>query len=155
MTAERAVPPVAAAPLRLTGRGAVLGMFAVCLSGILVSGWLGWGPLTGGAFVLGCGLAAGWTRPSDLLTVAVSPPAIFLGALILAKALTSSGGVLLSTTEGTLIALSNTAPWLLAGTALSLIVTCARGLPDNIRAIGAGLRGDPQRKPDRPPGAEG
>ena len=81
--------------------------------------------------------------------MAVSPPAIFLAALILVKALTLSGG-LLSVAEGILITLSNTAPWLLAGTALSLAITYWRGLPENIRAISQGLRGDPQRK--SPPG---
>jgi hypothetical protein len=127
-------------------------MFALCFSGLLASGWLGWGPLSGGAFVLACGLAAGWTQRGSLLTVAVSPPAIFLVAVIMVKALTASGGLLLSTTEGTLITLSNTAPWLLAGTALSLLITIRRGLAANIRALTQALRGDPPGSPGRPPG---
>ncbi len=117
--------------------------------GLIASDWLGWGPLSGGAFVVACVLAAGWTQRGDLLTVAVSPPALFLVAVICGKALMSSGGVLLSTTEGTLITLANTAPWLLAGTALSLGIAFSRGLWGNVRALGKELRGDPLGKSAR------
>ena len=41
---------------------------------------LGWGLLTGGTFLVACVLAAAFTQSSDLLTVAVSPPALFLAA---------------------------------------------------------------------------
>ena len=149
-------PSRAPAGLRLTGRGALLGIFALCLLGILAAGWLGWGLLTGGAFIAACVLAAALTQSSDLLTVVISPPALFLVAVICAKALTSSGNLLLSTAAGTLITLANSAPWLLAGTALSLIITFSRGLRHNIVALSRELDGPspgaPGRSPDTGPG---
>ena len=94
-------------------------------------------------------LAAALTQSSDLLTVAVSPPALFLAAVIAWKALTSSGNLILSTAAGTLITLANSAPWLLAGTALSLIITFSRGLRQNITALSSEL----ERRFGRQPGA--
>jgi hypothetical protein len=127
----------------LTGRGAVVVVFAVCLLGVITSDWLGWGLLTGGSFVAACALAAARTQRGDLLTVAVVPPALFLVAVVCGKALTSSGGLLLSTAEGTIITLSNTAPWLIAGTALNLIIGFSRGLWGNVRALSEELHRDP------------
>lgn len=137
------------APVRLTGRGAVLGMFVLCFLGILAADRLGLGLLTGGTFVVACVLAAALTQSSDLLTVAVSPPALFLVAAICGKALTSSGNLLLSTAAGTLITLANSAPWLLAGTALSLIITFSRGLRRNITALSNELSGTSVSLPPR------
>lgn len=131
------------AGLRLTGRGALVVMFALFFLGLVFSDLLGWGLLTGGAFVAGCVLAAARTQRSDLLSVAVSPPALFLAAVICGKALTSSGGLLLSTTEGTLITLANTAPWLIVGTILGLAVAFSRGLWGNIRTLSEELHSDP------------
>jgi hypothetical protein len=141
-----AAAPTASAGIRLTGRGAMLGIFVVCFFGLVISDWLHWGMTTGGAFVVATGVAAARTQRTDLLTVAVSPPALFLAAVVCGKALLSSGSVLLSTTEGTLITLANTAPWLIAGTLLSLIIAFSRGLWDNVRVLGKELRGDPTRK---------
>jgi hypothetical protein len=137
------------AGMRLTGRGAVLGIFALCFLGILAADRLGWGLLTGGTFVVACVLAAALTQSSDLLTVAVSPPALFLIAVIFGKALTSSGNLILSTAAGTLITLANSAPWLLAGTALSLIIMFSRGLRQNIAALSSELSGAPAVSPAR------
>jgi hypothetical protein len=137
------------ARVRLTGRGAVLGMFVLCFLGILAADRLGWGLLTGGTFVVACVLAAALTQSSDLLTVAVTPPAVFLVAAICGKVLTSSGNLVLSTAAGTLITLANSAPWLLAGTALSLIITFSRGLRRNIAALSNELSGAPVSLPAR------
>ena len=145
-TAASAKSAWAWAGVRLTGRGAMLGIFVVCLFGLIVSDWLHWGVMTGGAFVVASGVAAARTQRTDLLTIAVSPPALFLAAVVCGKALLSSGSVLLSTTEGTLITLANTAPWLITGTLLSLGIGFSRGLWGNIRALGQDLRGDPTRK---------
>ncbi len=120
--------------LRLTGRGAMLGIFVLCFLGLLASDRLGWGPLTGGTFVVASVLAAALTQRTDLLTVTVSPPALFFGAVVCGKALTSSGG-LLSIGLGILITLANCAPWLLGGTALSLVITFSRGLRSNVTAL--------------------
>jgi hypothetical protein len=138
----------APAGVRLTGRGAVLGIFVLCFLGLLAADRLGWGLLTGGTFVVACVLAAALTQSSDLLTVAVSPPALFLVAVVLGKALTSSGN-LLSAAAGTLITLANSAPWLLAGTALSLIIMFSRGLRQNITALSNELSGASAVSPAR------
>jgi hypothetical protein len=128
----------------------MLGVFAVCFLGLVISDWLHWGFLTGGAFVAASVLAAVRTKRTDLLPVAVSPPALFLAAVVCAKALVSPGSLLLSTTEGTLITLANTAPWLIVGTVANLIVAFSRGLWGNVRALGKDLMGDPIRKQSQP-----
>ena len=131
--------------VRLTGRGALVVVFALCLLGLAVSGWLHWGILTGVVFVAASCLAAARTQRSDLLVVAVSTPGLFLIAAICTKALGSAGSVL-STLEGTLITLANTAPWLIGGTLLSLIIAFSRGMWDNVRTLRKDLRGDPIRR---------
>jgi hypothetical protein len=151
--AAGAAQPSVSGRVRLTGRGALLAMFVLCFLGLLASGWLGWGPLAGGTFVAASALAAARTQRSDLLTVTVSPPALFCAAVICVKALTSSGNMLLSAGTGTLITLANTAPWLLAGTALSLIIAFSRGLRGTAAALGRELHGLPPalaRRPDHP-----
>jgi hypothetical protein len=132
----------------------MLGIFVVCFVGLVISDWLHWGVLTGGAFVAASCAAAARTKRTDLLPIAVSPPALFLAAVVCGKALLSSGSVL-STAEGTLITLANTAPWLIAGTLLSLIIAFSRGLWGNVRVLSQDLRGDPIRKTSSsgPPGA--
>ncbi|HEY3957837.1 MAG TPA: DUF6542 domain-containing protein [Streptosporangiaceae bacterium] len=140
-----AAEPGRPAGVRLTGRGALIVVFALCLVGLAVSGWLHWGIMTGLVFVAASVLAAARTQRSDLLVVAVTPPALFLIAVICVKALGSAGDVL-STLEGTLITLANTAPWLIIGTVLSLIVAFSRGMWDNIRTLRKDLRGDPIRR---------
>ena len=125
---------------RLTGRGALLGMFVLSFLGILVSSWLHWSPLAGGSFVLGCAAAARWTKSRDLLSVVVSPPVLFFCALLSVKALTSTGNMLVSIAEGTTLTLASVAPWLFAGVAVSLIIACFRGLPRCIRDLRRDLR---------------
>ncbi len=127
----------------MTGRGAILGLAALSFVGMLASEWLRWGPLADGSFIIGCVLAGRYTKSSDLLPVVVSPPVIFLGAVICAKALTSSGAV--SALEGTLVTLGNTALWLVAGTVLTIGIALFRGLPGNIRDLRQALRADPER----------
>jgi hypothetical protein len=138
--------------LRLTGRGAVATILVLSFLGLLAAGWLGWGVLSGGAFAAACVLTAARTRRTDLLTVAVSPPALFLVAVVCDKALVSPGNVLLSGTEGTLITLSDTAPWLIAGTALSLAIAFSRGLWENVRVLRQELRFHPATTAGRPGG---
>jgi hypothetical protein len=110
-------------------------MFVVFFLGLLLASWLHWSPLAGGSFVLGCGAAARWTKPRDLLSVVVSPPALFLIALLGVKALTATGNVLISVAEGTVLTLADIAPWLFAGVAVSLIIAFFRGLPQCIRDL--------------------
>ena len=60
--------------IRLTGRGALLGMLAVFALGLLGSSWLGWGVLAGAFFVAGSAAAVLYVRPRDLLVVTIAPP---------------------------------------------------------------------------------
>ena len=137
-------PAPATGRLTLTGRGAILGLFLLLFLGILVSGWLGTGVLADLLFVLGCGAMAWYTKPRDLLSVSVSPPLAFFFACVLAKLITSSGGT--SAAEGTLVTLATSAPWLFAGTALTIVIALRRGLLDNIRELREGLQGTPAGK---------
>jgi hypothetical protein len=140
----------AAAGLRLTGRGAILCLFVLSFLGILLSGWLGTGVLADVFFLLGCCGIAWYTKPSDLLSVAVSPPLAFFFACVLAKLASSSGGT--SAAEGTLVTLATSAPWLFAGTALTIVIALRRGLLDNIRELRQGLQGTPGGKVARADG---
>jgi uncharacterized protein DUF6542 len=140
-------PASGAAVLRLTGRGAILGLFVLMFLAILVSGWLSTGVLADLLFLLGCGAMAWYTKPGDLLSVSVSPPLAFFFACVLAKLVTSSGGT--SAAEGTLVTLATSAPWLFAGTAVTIVIALRRGLLDNLRDLRAGLQGTPAGKAAR------
>jgi hypothetical protein len=125
----------------------VLCLVVVSFLGILMSGWLGTGVLADVLFVIGCGGIAWYAKPSDLLPVAVSPPLAFFFACVLAKLATSSGAT--SAAEGTLLTLATSAPWLFAGTALTIVIGLRRGLLDNIRELRQGLQGNPGGKAAR------
>jgi hypothetical protein len=137
-------PASGAAVLRLTGRGAILGLFVLLFLGILISGWLNTGVLADLVFVLGCAAMAWYTKPGDLLSVSVSPPLAFFFACVLAKLATSSGRT--SAAEGILVTLATSAPWLFAGTALTIVIALRRGLLDDLRDLRAGLQGMPGGK---------
>jgi hypothetical protein len=132
------------AGIRLTGRGAILGLFVLSFLGILVSGWLGTGIVADVLFVAGCAAMAWYAKPSDLLSVAVSPPLAFFFACLLAKLVLSSGGT--SAVEGILVTLATSAPWLFAGTALTIAIGLRRGLLGNLRELRQGLQGNPGGK---------
>jgi hypothetical protein len=136
-----------ASVLRLTGRGAVLGLFILSFLGVLASGWLGTGIVADVLFVAGCGAMAWYAKPSDLLTVVVSPPLAFFFSCVLAKLISSSGGT--SAAEGILVTLATSAPWLFAGTALTIAIALRRGLLGNLRELRQGLRGAPAQKTTR------
>lgn len=144
--AEQASPeqasPADRGRIALTGRGAVAGMLLLFLISLLVATWLRWGVLAGASFVIGSVAAAWYTRPRDLLAVAVSPPLLFFCALVCVKALTAQGTVIISTVEGTALTLANVAPWLFAGVILYLIVAWSRGLPQCVTELRHGLRPD-------------
>ena len=163
-----------AQPARLTGRGAVLGMAVVFTVGLLAASWLGVIMLAGIFFVLGCALAAWYTRPADLLTVVLAPPLLFSGALIVVEALTASGSLLLSVAAGTVVVLASLALWLAAGLVVTVAIAWSRGLLQCIRDLRRDLRADraqagpprrsglptpngtprnPPQRPARPPGS--
>jgi hypothetical protein len=143
-----------AQPARLTGRGAVLGMAVMFTVGLLVASWLGVTMVAGSFFVLGCGLAAWYTRPADLLTVVLTPPLLFSGALIVVEALTASGSLLLSVAAGSVVVLASLALWLAAGLVVTVAIALSRGLPQCIRDLRRDLRADrAQAGPPRRSGA--
>jgi hypothetical protein len=111
----------------LTGRGALLAMPVAFFLGLLAAGWLGWGWLSGAVFVAGSAGAARYTRRSDLLAVAVSPPLLFMCALFVARVLTTSGS-LGAVAGGILLTLAGVAPWLFAGIVATLVIAWLRGL---------------------------
>jgi hypothetical protein len=114
-------------PVTLTGRGAVLLMLTVFTIGVLGASALGWTALAGITFLLGAAAAGRYTRPADLLTVAVTPPLLFICALIGIKII-ATGGALLPVFGESLLMLASVAPWLFAGVALNLIIGWRRGL---------------------------
>ena len=103
----------------MTARGAVLAMFALFFLGMLAAGSLHLGVLTGLSFVAGSALAARYTRREGLLAVVVTPPLIFLVALVAFEAFTSHADTtkhaLTSAAEGVILTLAAVAPWLSAG----------------------------------------
>jgi hypothetical protein len=142
--AQRLAPGV-----RLTGRGAVMGMLAVFALSLLAASWLGWGVLAGAFFVAGSAAAVLYVRPPDLLVVTIAPPLLFCVALIAVKAVTATGDMALSTAEGVAVTLAGAAPWLFAGTVLSLVIAWSRGLRERVRELMEELRlGAPPRSPD-------
>jgi len=144
----------AAQPARLTGRGAVLGMAVVFTVGLLAASWLGVTMLAGIFFVLGCALAAWYTRPADLLTVVLTPPLLFSGALIVVEVLTASGSLLLSVAAGSVVVLASLALWLAAGLVVTVAIALSRGLLQCIKDLRRDLRADrAQAGPSRRPGS--
>jgi hypothetical protein len=141
-----------AGPVKLTGRGAILMLFALTFVSLLLATWTGWGILADAAFVCACGVVTYHTRTSGLRTLVVSPPLLFLAACICAEALTASGAFLAA--EGTLVTLGTSAPWLFTGTALTVVVAIARGYRPSIhRRLGrpAGRYGLGAGRDDRKP----
>jgi hypothetical protein len=145
--AQRLIPGI-----RLTGRGAVLGMLAVFGLGLLGASWLGWAVLAGASFVAGAAAAVLYVRPRDLLMVTIAPPLLFCVALVVVKAATATGNVALATVEGAAVTLAGVAPWLFTGTALSLAIAWARGLRECVRELREGLWPGRQPGPPADPG---
>ena len=137
-------------PARLTGRGAVFAMAGIYLIGLLLAAWLGWAVLAGLAFVAGCVLAARYAASTALLTVVVSPPLLFLGAVILVSAMTGPGGLFMSIVVGSVVTLASVALWLAVGMVLTVIIAMFRGLPGCIRDLRRDLRASRRRRSGRP-----
>lgn len=131
---------------RMTSRGAIAAMFGLFFLSAIVADLLHLGFLVGLSFLAGCVLAARFARRSALLAVVVSPPLIFLIAVVCAESVSSSAATshagLLSAAEGTILTLAAAAPWLFGGEALGLILALFRGLPQCVRDLRAGLRGE-------------
>ena len=134
--------------ITLTGRGAVVALFAACFLGLLIAAWTGWDLFADVLFVMTCGLVAGNTRASGLRGLVVCPPLAFFAGSVLAQLLTASDAF--SVVIGILITLGISAPWLFTGTGLTVVIALGRGWRPELPAFGAlgGLRGAPRdRRP--------
>lgn len=134
-----------AARVRITARGALLGMFALCLAADLMADLLHLEVLIGLGFCAACVLAPAYVTRQALLEIVAAPPVTFLLALVMVQAFTAQGdsnhATLLSVLEGTLLTLAAIAPWLFAGTALCVGICVRRGLLQCVRDLGTDLRG--------------
>jgi hypothetical protein len=122
------------ASVRLTGRGAVAALFALCFGTQLIAAWTGWDTLAGAAFVCGCGAVTYYTRTGGLRAVVVAPPLIFFAGSACAQVITAPGTFLAA--EGILVTLGTSAPWLLTATALTVVVAVGRGYRPAVRLPG-------------------
>ena len=140
--ATRMTPPAT----RMTARGAVVAMFLLFLVGTLAAGWLHLEVLAGLSFVAGCAMAAYYSRRDALLTAVVTPPLVFMAALVIAELLTSHEDTvrhsLTAAAEGIILTLAAVAPWLFSGVVIGLVIALTRGLPQCVRDLSAELRGD-------------
>ena len=131
---------------RMTARGAVVAMFLLFLVGTLAAGWLHLEVLAGLSFVAGCALAAYYSRRDALLTAVITPPLVFMAALVIAELLTSHEDTvrhsLTAAAEGIVLTLAAVAPWLFSGVIIGLVIALLRGLPQCVRDLSAELRGD-------------
>jgi hypothetical protein len=114
-----------AGPIRLTGRGAVVALFAACFLSLLIAAWTGWSAFADVVFVMTCGVVACYTRVSGLRAVVVCPPLAFFAGTVLAQVLTAPDTF--SAAEGILVTLGSSALWLFTGTALVVAIALGRG----------------------------
>jgi hypothetical protein len=130
----------------MTARGAVVAMFSLFFIGMLAAGWLHLGSLTGLSFVVGCALAARYTKRDGLLAAVLTPPLLFMIALVITEIMTSHSDTLrhtlTSAAEGIVLTLASAAPWLFAGVIIGVIAAMRNGLPRSFRELRADLRGD-------------
>jgi hypothetical protein len=124
--------------VKLTGRGAVIGLFAASLLGLLLSAWTGWTAVAEALFVMSCGVVAYYTRVRGLRAVMVCPPLTFLAGLVCAELITAPDTF--SAAEGILVTLATSAPWLFTGTALTIAIAFGRGYRPTMR-LPARMRG--------------
>jgi hypothetical protein len=123
--------------VKLTARGAVIGLFAASLLGLLLAAWTGWTAVANALFVMSCGVVAYYTRARGLRTVMVCPPLAFLAGLVCAQFITEPDSF--SAAEGILVTLATSAPWLFTGTALTIAIAFGRGYRPTMR-LPAGMR---------------
>jgi hypothetical protein len=121
-------------------------MFAVCLVACLLAAWLHADAIAGVGFVATGILAPVYARQNALLHIVISAPVIFLLAEIVTQLITAPGtsgrSSAISVLEGTFLTLADVAPWLFAGTIVCIGVAMTRGLPQCVRDLRAGMRGD-------------
>jgi hypothetical protein len=111
--------------IKLTGRGAVIALFAASLLGLLLAAWTGWTAAADAIFVMSCGVVAYYTRAKGLRVVVVCPPLAFLAGSVCAQLITAPDSF--SAAEGILVTLGTSTPWLFIGTALTIAIAFGRG----------------------------
>lgn len=118
-------------------------IFAASLLGALIGRLLDVAPLPGIAFILGCAAAALLTRPADILSLAVCPPAVFFVVTLVSEFIGAlgDGSMVRSVLLGVLSALAQQAPSLFLGTALVIGILIPRGLLTNLRELRTRLAG--------------
>jgi Domain of unknown function (DUF6542) len=119
--------------IKLTGRGAVVALFAACFLSLLIAAWTGWSAFADVMFVMTCGVVTCYTRVSGLRAVVVCPPLAFLTGSVLAQVLTAPDTF--SAVEGILVTLGSSALWLFTGTALVVAIALGRGYRPKMPAI--------------------
>jgi hypothetical protein len=126
-------PPQAPGPVKLTGRGAVVALFAACLLGLLIAAWTGWTAAADVIFIMSGGLVAYYTKASGLRVVVVCPPLVFLAGSVCAQLIAAPDTF--SAAEGIWVTLATSAPWLFTGTALVAIIAFGRGYRPNLPGL--------------------
>jgi hypothetical protein len=120
-------------------------MFSLFFLGMVAAGWLHLGVLTGLSFVAGCALAARYTKRDGLLTAVLTPPLIFMIALVVREIMSAHGDTFRRTltyaVEGIVLAMASVAPWLFIGVIIGVVVAMFRGLPQSVREFREVLRG--------------
>lgn len=125
--------PRSSGSIKLTGRGAVVALFAACSLSLLIAAWTGWSIFADVMFVMTCGVVACYTRVSGLRGLVVCPPLAFFTGSLLAQVLTAPDSF--SAAEGILVTLGNSAPWLFTGTVLTVAIALDRGWRSSAPAI--------------------
>jgi hypothetical protein len=119
--------------ITLTGRGAVVALFAACFLSLLIAAWTGWSVFADVMFVMTCGVVTCYTRASGLRVVVVCPPLAFFAGSVLAQLITAPDTF--SAAEGILVTLGDSALWLFTGTALVVAIALGRGWRPGMPAI--------------------
>ena len=119
--------------IKLTGRGAVVALFAACFLSLLIAAWTGWSAFADVMFVMTCGVVTCYTRVSGLRAVVVCPPLAFFAGSVLAQVLTAPDTF--SAAVGILVTLGSSALWLFTGTALVVAIALGRGYRPKVPAI--------------------
>jgi len=118
--------------ITLTGRGAVVALFAASFLGLLIAAWTGWDTVADVIFVMTCGVVTCYTRVSGLRALVVCPPLAFFTGSALAQAITAPDAF--SAAVGILVTLATSTLWLFTGTALTVVIALGRGYRPRLSA---------------------
>ena len=130
---QRPSPRQSPRSVKLTGRGAVVALFAACFLSLLIAAWTGWSIFADVMFVMTCGVITCYTRVSGLRAVVVCPPLAFFAGSVLVQVLTAPDTF--SAAEGILVTLGSSALWLFTGTALVVVIALGRGYRPKVPEI--------------------